>query len=70
MPSEPSLNILYEALGTPRGIVIETNNPERLRQRLYKLRDAAGDTALRDLSFVSSPSVPQSHVWIVKRKST
>ena len=67
--SEPSLNILYEALGTPHGIVLATNNPERLRQRLYKLRDAAGDVALGQLSFVSSPSVPESHIWIVKRKA-
>ena len=66
---EPSLNMWYEALGTPFGVVIITNNPERLRQRLYKIRDAAGDPALSAISCVASPTVPESHVWLVKRKA-
>ncbi len=65
---EVSLNLWYEALGTPFGIVILTNNPERCRQRLYKLRDAAGDPVLSTISVVTSPTVPESHVWLVKRK--
>ena len=67
--SEASLNLLYEALGTPLGIVVETNDPERLRQKLYALRKQANDPMLEALSFVISPTVPGSQVWLVKRKS-
>lgn len=66
--SEASLNLWYEALGTPLGIVIQTDNPERLRQKLYALRKDANDPMLEDISVVISPSNPGSHVWLVKRK--
>lgn len=67
--AEASINTLYEALGTPLGVVVQTSDPEKLRQRLYRLRDAADDPMLKELSFVISPTVPQAHVWIVKRKA-
>jgi hypothetical protein len=35
-----TLNLWYAALGTEFGVVIETDNPERLRQKLYALRKA------------------------------
>lgn len=66
---EASLNLWYEALGTPLGIVIQTDNPEKLRQKLYRLREQANDPMLADISIVISPTVPGSHVWLVKRKS-
>jgi hypothetical protein len=65
--SEASLNTLYEALGTPLGVVVQTDNPEKLRAKLYRLRDGANDPMLKELSFVISPTMPQSQVWIVKR---
>jgi hypothetical protein len=66
--SEASLNTLYEALGTPLGVVVQTDNPEKLRAKLYRLRDGADDPMLKELSIVISPTMPQSQVWIVKRK--
>lgn len=66
---EASLNTLYEALGTPLGIVLATDDPEKLRQKLYRLRDAADDPMLKELSIVISPTMPQSQVWLVKRKA-
>ena len=66
---EASLNTLYEALGTPLGIVIQTDNPERTRQKLYRLRDQSDDPMLKELSIVISPTMPQSQVWLVKRKA-
>lgn len=65
-----SLNLWYEALGTPLGVVVQTNDPERFRQRMYALRKEANDKMLDDLSLVVSPSNPGSHVWIVKRKQS
>lgn len=67
-PAEASINTLYEALGTPLGIVVNTSDPEKLRQKLYRLRDAADDPMLKDLSIVISPTMPGSQVWIVKRR--
>ena len=34
------LNLLYEALNSDLGIVVETPDPEFLRQKLYPLRKA------------------------------
>lgn len=66
--SEASLNTLYEALGTPLGVVVQTDNPEKLRQKLYRLRDGSDDPMLKELSIVISPTMPQSQVWLVKVK--
>lgn len=65
--SGASINLWYEALGTPLGIVVQTSNPEGLRQKLYRLREQANDPMLADISVVISPTVPGSHVWLVKR---
>jgi hypothetical protein len=66
--SEASINLLYEALGSPLGVVIQTDNPEGLRAKLYRLRDQADDPMLKEISIVISPSMPASQVWLVKRK--
>lgn len=63
-----SLNLLYEALGTDLGVVILTNDAEKARQKLYKLRAEANDPDLESLSIVQSPTAP-NQLWIVKRKS-
>ena len=66
---EASINFWYEALGTPLGIVIATDNPERFRAKLYALRKEANDPMLDSISVVISPSSPGSHVWLVKRNA-
>lgn len=65
-----SLELWYAALGSNLGVCIDTSHPEKLRQRLYKLRADAGDPLLDDISIIISPTVPGSHVWLVKRKQT
>lgn len=62
--SVPLLELLYEALHSEFGKVIETNNPEGLRQKLYPLRKQHEE--LRDLSFVVPPE--PNKLWIVKRQ--
>lgn len=69
MPSEVSLNLWYEALGSALGVVIQTDNPEKLRAKLYRLREQANDPMLASISIVISPTNPESHVWLVKRKA-
>lgn len=60
-----SINLLYEALGSQFGVVLQCDNAEKVRQRLYKLRSEHNDPDLDILSIVQSPSNPQ-HLWIVK----
>ena len=69
MPSAVSLELWYAALGSPFGIIVQTSDPEKAKQRLYHLRKEAGDQDLYELSIVTSPTAPTSELWIVKRKS-
>ena len=38
--------ILYQALNQPHGLVLRTNDPQRLRQRFYSARAQAQDPQL------------------------
>jgi len=59
-------DILYEALATENGLIIECDQPLTLRGKLYAER--RNDPDLKLLSFVLSPDKPESELWIVKRK--
>ncbi len=56
--------LLYDALRSPLGIVVETTDPERLRQRLYAIRREAEDFV--PLSFVISP-LNGVDLWILNK---
>lgn len=56
--------LLYDALRTPFGTVVQTEDPERLRQRLYAIRRESEDFA--QLSFVISP-INGMDLWIVNK---
>jgi hypothetical protein len=56
--------LLYRALGSELGVVVETNDPERLRQRLYALRKEIPEGS--QLAFLISPLNPQD-LWIIKQ---
>jgi len=62
------LEFWYTALGQPFGIVIETDDPERARQRLYAARRDAQDHDLAKLSVVQSPTNP-AHLWIIHKET-
>lgn len=64
-PAEvPLLQLLYDALHSPLGVCVTTNDPERLRQKLYPLRKT--DDIFAPLAFLISPLNPQD-LWIVKK---
>lgn len=68
MAKAPNLNhleLLYAALHAAFGVVIETDNAELLRQKLYALRKE--DPAFDALSFVISP-INGVDLWIIKTK--
>lgn len=60
---EPLISLLYEAINTPYGLVVETDDAERLRQKLYPLRKTEPDFA--PLAFVISPFNGRD-LWIVR----
>ena len=62
-PSIDHLELLYAAVHSERGVVIETDNAEFLRQKLYRLRSE--DPAFADLSFIISP-INGIDLWIIK----
>jgi len=67
MINEPLEALLYRALTTPLGIVVEcheTDGPQRLRMKLYPLRKAQPE--FDPLSFVLSPMNP-TQLWIVRK---
>lgn len=55
------LELMFEAYHKNIGIEIETNDPERLRQKCYALRK--GHDELTSLSFFISPFDP-TKLWI------
>ena len=59
------LELLYAAVHSERGVVIETDDAEFLRQKLYALRKE--DPEFATLSFVISP-INGVDLWIVKTK--
>ena len=65
MPSELELlEHLYAALRSPLGVVIETDDPEYLRQKLYPMRKKDPDFSI--LSFIISP-MNGMDLWILRK---
>ena len=60
------VELLYNALRSPFGTVVETDDPERLRQRLYAIRRENED--FTPLSFVISPMNGRD-LWILNKGS-
>lgn len=60
----PLIDLLYAALNSESGVVVETNSPERLRAKLYTERKK--DPDFECLSFSISRTKPESELLIVK----
>ena len=69
MSGDPELlALLYSALRATIGISIETDDPERLRQKLYQIRAKEMDPELSLLMFAPDPQRPTTHLFIAKTK--
>lgn len=62
-------SILFRALASDHGLVVETSDPNLLRQQLYKIR-REDMSSFGTLSFVISPARPDNELWIVKNAQT
>ena len=60
------LERLYDALRTPLGVKVETEDTERLRAKLYALRRENMEE-FGKLAFVLSPTSPKTELWILKK---
>lgn len=59
----------YQALRSAHGIVLSSEDRERLRGKLYEARRDAADRDLECLGIVLSPTDP-NELWIVKKDAT
>lgn len=60
------LALLYAAVNSPYGIVVETDDAERLRQKLYAIRREY-EADFSNLSFVISP-MNGADLWIINKE--
>lgn len=61
------MELLYNALRSPSGTIIETDDAEFLRQKLYAIRRENAEFV--NLSFVISPA-NGTDLWIVNKGNT
>lgn len=61
----PLVELLYEAIASPFGILVSCEDAERLRAKLYPLRKA--EAAFESLHFSLSPDQPKTHLFIIKK---
>lgn len=66
MTEEELIALLNEASLAEYGVVVETNDPNFLRQKLYPLRQA--DPYFHPLAFVISP-MGNGDLWIIRNQS-
>lgn len=64
--SSDFLEFLYDALQTPFGIVLAVDDPNRVKQALYRARAKSGESSLAGLQIRVSPVLPNEELWIVK----
>ena len=64
----PLIDYLYQALNSKFGIIIQTDNPELLRQKLYAERKK--DPDLARISITISRTDPQTQIMLVKKNES
>lgn len=61
------LELWYQALQSPYGIVVLVNDVERGRTEFYQARKKACDPDLAALALVRPPVNTEGELWIVKK---
>lgn len=59
------IELLYAALASPLGIIVETNNVTRLRNKLYEIKRE--DSMFEAISLSPSPTNPGAELWILNK---
>ena len=63
------LSVWYEALASSIGVVLQVEDVEVAKQRLYSFRDRASDPDLYSISIITSPTAPTRELWLIKRSA-
>lgn len=61
------IQLLYQALASPRGLVLQTSNFTLARQRFYQARAKAGEPAFAKLQFRQGPD---EQLWIIRSEDS
>lgn len=67
MDRQELLGLLLKAAASSRGIVVSTNDPDALRQKLYPLRKE--DPSFEKLTFIIHPKNPTRELIIGVKKN-
>lgn len=67
-PDPDLLAILYSALRSSIGVMVATDNVERLRNKLYAARSKAEDPDLEILMLAPDPKRPTTHLLVAKKR--
>lgn len=66
MAGPVSPELWYAALAAQCGIIIKTDDPTFIKQKLYALRKELGDPDLENIALMTSPHDP-NEIWLVKK---
>ena len=66
MTRDDLLMVLLQALNAKHGLLLRTNDPDRARQHLYKIKRENGDPALAELQ-ISEVDFPDGNLRISKK---
>lgn len=70
MAEPPSPEHWYAALASRCGIILKTDDPAFARQKLYAIRKSLADPDLENIAIMTSPTDPDSELWLVKKVRT
>lgn len=65
-PNAGLIDLLYDAMSKDIGIIVASEEPLVLRQKLYALRRQ--DALFEPMSFVLSPTNPAGELWLLKSR--
>jgi len=67
--TDQCLSVMQTAAASAIGIVVQTNNPTKLRQTLYRFRKEWADPEFANLQVRASPDDSENEVWILRRNT-
>jgi hypothetical protein len=68
--NEIAISSLYAALSSKIGLTILTNDPQRARTLLYKIKSELNDPSLSNIAIKFSPTSPDNEIWLLKTSET
>lgn len=64
------VELLYAALGSEYGLIVQCDEPARLRPLIYATRASLNDPELEHIAILTSPFNPEGEIIIFKKQHT